>query len=306
MLLAFVSQAIAIEVPTPAPSSVQASDEPTSGVTTSEPTLSSEAPTVAPTRAPTRAPTPNPTSSPSEAPSEQPEPIIHTAVFTHGNSGKITLYDNRYPGISDPNAVTMRMSFLREVSGKTGKVVGKAGKIKHTIESFASQKFAFTSLFDTDLYGLDAKSFSFTSAVSNVGSVQIDAYIMMEGGEVVSNTGELMKVLPGDFKFSVQLLDWKWCSPCQDGTGDFIDVGIEIQGRNKKIKNGDLGAGIPLLLAKNINIDGRIVKMPTGYPKVETVGGKQTLVFRFPKSGGAAVYDYDPIIGMARSVAYQK
>lgn len=312
MLLTLIRPANAIDAPTPSPSPI-ASDEPssvsdppsstptwapslrpTARQTTDQPSV---APSVVPTSSPTTSPTTSPTASPSAAPTERP---VHTAVFKHGNSGKITIYNDRYPGLSDPNAVTMKVSYLREVS-KAGKVVGKAGKVKHSIESFGGQAFAFSSLYDTELYGLAAKSFSFTSAVSSIGTLEIEAYTMLEGGDVISNTGEQLTVMPGDFKFSVQLINWKWCNPCQDGTADFIDVGIEIQGRNKKIKNGDLGAGIPLLLAKNIEIDGQIVKMPAGYPKIETVNGKQTFVFRFPKTGGAALYDYDPIIGMARS-----
>lgn len=118
---------------------------------------------------------------------------------------------------------------------------------------------------------------------------------------MTTHTGEQLQLAPGDFKFSIQLVNWKWCNPCQDGIADFIDVGIEIKGSNTKVTTEDLGAGIPLLLASNIDADGSIVKMPAGYPKIEKANGKQTFVFRFPKAGGAAIYDYDPIIGMARS-----
>jgi hypothetical protein len=63
------------------------------------------------------------------------------AVKVHGSSGKFSIYDAAANGAScDPSAVTVTMDFLRELDAD-GEAVGTSGNVKHSINTFAPQKF---------------------------------------------------------------------------------------------------------------------------------------------------------------------
>ncbi|GAX18239.1 hypothetical protein FisN_31Hu008 [Fistulifera solaris] len=241
-----------------------------------------------------------PSPAPSPAPSSAPTINHFTSVYQHGQSGKITLYDSQNGDWgSDPDAVTMTMDYLYERDAND-KIVGKTGSKKHSVQNFASQTFTFSELEKTELFGYTASTFSFESQVSTVGTIKIDTYVMHEGGTMVTDTNETFEVFPGDFKFNIELVDWEWCNPCNDGTSTHIDVGIEIKGSADVPTEDDLGGGIPLVLASNIKVGEEVITMPEGYPKIVNEGGKSLFVFRFPKTGDATSYIYDPIIGMGQ------
>lgn len=219
-----------------------------------------------------------------------------TEVSVLGQSGKIMIYDGAL-GKSDPDRVTMTMDYLYELD-ENDKIVGKAGSpaVKHSTETFANQKFTYSKIEEVLFSNLTADYFSFDSKVYSAGTIKVEAYIFKENGTITTSTNETLDVLEGDFKFAIQLIDWKWCDPCADGTATHIDVGVELKGKADKPTEEDLGGGISVIMSELIDVDGAVVEMTDGYPKTVTKNGKTLFVFRFPKEGGAALYDYDPII----------
>lgn len=213
-----------------------------------------------------------------------------------GQSGKIMIFDSAL-GKSDPDRVTMTMDYLHELD-ENDNIVGKAGSkaVKHSTETFANQQFTYSDIQETVFSNLTADYLSFDAAVYSAGTIKVETYIFKENGTITTSTNETLEVTEGDFKFAIQLIDWKWCDPCADGTATHIDVGVELKGKADKPTEDDLGSGISVIMSELINVDDTIVEMPDGYPKVVTENGKTLFVFRFPKEGGAALYDYDPII----------
>lgn len=219
-----------------------------------------------------------------------------TEVDVLGQSGKIMIFDGEL-GKSDPDRVTMTMDYLHELDAND-QVVGKAGPParKHSTETFANQRFTYSGIEEVLFSNLTADYLSFDSKVYSAGTIKVEAYIFKESGTITTSTNETLEVLEGDFKFAIQLIDWNWCDPCEDGTATHIDVGIELKGKANTPTEEDLGGGISVILSDLIDIDGNVVEMPDGYPKVVTKNSKTLFVFRFPKEGGADLYDYDPII----------
>ncbi|GAX11398.1 hypothetical protein FisN_22Lh071 [Fistulifera solaris] len=215
-----------------------------------------------------------------------------------GQSGKIMIYDAAL-GKSDPDRVTMTMDYLHELD-ENDKVVGKAGspQQKHSTETFANQRFTYSNIQEVVFSNLTADYLSFDADVYSAGTIKVETYIFKENGTITTSTNETLEVVEGDFKFAIQLIDWNWCDPCADGNATHIDVGVELKGKDDQPTEDDLGGGISVIMSQLINIDGENVAMPDGYPKVITKNGKTLFVFRFPKEveGGAALYDYDPLI----------
>lgn len=227
-----------------------------------------------------------------------------------GKSGKIKIYDTNTIG-QDRNAIMMTMDFLYELDA-SGKIVGNQGSEKHGTQTFANQQFTFSSVEEVLYSDLTADHFSFEASIYNAGSIKVDTYVFKEDGVITTSADETYDVFAGDFKFSIELIDWKWCNPCSAGeTGAFVDVGIELKGRNSEPSEDDLGGGIPVILSSKILADENVIDMPAGYPKIVSKDsydlngdgvkdgngrGKKLFIFRFPKEGGADLYDYDPII----------
>lgn len=194
----------------------------------------------------------------------------------------------------------------------TKKIVGNQGSEKHGTQTFANQNFIFSDVQEVLYSNLTADYFSFEADVYDAGSIKVETYVFREDGVIITSAVETFDVLTGDFKFSIELIDWKWCNPCGAGeVGAFVDVGIELKGRNDEPSEEDLGGGIPVILSSKILADDVVVDMPDGYPMVVSKDaydldgdgvedgngtGKKLFIFRFPKEGGAAIYDYDPII----------
>lgn len=220
-----------------------------------------------------------------------------TEVDILGQSGKIAIFNGDL-GKSDPDRVTMTMDYLHELD-ENDNIVGNSGSqdVKHSVNSFANQNFEYSELKEVLFSNVTADYFSFDTQVYSAGTLKVEAYIFKANGTITTSTNETLEVVEGDFKFAIQLVDWTWCDPCQDGTATHIDVGIELKGKDDEPTEEDLGGGISVVLSNLIDIDGAVVEMPDGYPKVITDdSGKTLFVFRFPKEGGADLYDYDPII----------
>ena len=229
-----------------------------------------------------------------------------------GKSGKIKIFDDA-AARGDRNAIMMTMDFLHEVDAD-GNAVGTGGSDKHGTNTFANQQFTFSDVEEAVYSNVTADYFSFEADVYSAGSIKIETYIFREDGVITTSANETFDVFAGDFKFSIELIDWMWCETCgnkQDEVGAFVDVGIELKGRNDEPTEDDLGGGIGVVLSSKILADDIIIDMPAGYPMIVSKDafdldgdgvedkegdGKKLFIFRFPKEGGAALYDYDPIV----------
>jgi hypothetical protein len=201
-----------------------------------------------------------------------------------GQSGKMTI-TNPQMGSS---SIMVTMDALKEVDS-SGNAVGTSGNPKHSINTFASQSFAFSSLNTVQYQNLTASSIDFSSTI-NSGTVKVLTYIFQDQGTIVHD-GEESKVGNGTLKFSIGIDNWNWCtgSNCQQGqtqqTGAFIDFDISIKGSKNPVakakananipsanqtKDYDIGGGAVVGLSSRIQVDGAWVTMPTGYPKMTT------------------------------------
>lgn len=227
-----------------------------------------------------------------------------TVIKVLGNSGKFTVKPPKGSG------AMVTFDYLYELDS-TGAEIGNSGNTKHSIQTFASQSFTFGNPTPTVYQNVSTTQLDFETKISStVGTLKISTYIFGENGNVGTQT-ESWAVKKGDVKFNIELSGWTWCAGnnCKQGntpkTGAYIDVAIEIKGKNsaEKKKGGnstyDLGDKVNLELSNQVLVDGAWQSMPSGYPKVTTKGGKTLFVFRFPKFSNKAVYD--PILGLSES-----
>jgi len=244
-----------------------------------------------------------------------------------GQSGKMSIFDAGL-GKSDPNLVTVFIDFLYEIASDGTTKVGLAGNPKHSIETFANQDFeVFPLEAGASIGSASAQKLSFQSSVNGIGNIKVDTYIAESAGTVTANT-ESWDVQPSDVKFNIELSNWQFCDPCQDGSSEFIDVGIVVKGKDgtpeavqsSEGENGmvyRLGGGVPMYLSTQVRVGGDTdpsvdqndnvtdtsgnggwQKMASEYPKTElNEDGQTVFVFRFPKFPSSSSVMYDPIIG---------
>jgi hypothetical protein len=248
------------------------------------------------------------------------------SVKVLGQSGKFSVTRGKMGKKKNTESkVVIEMDSLTEVNA-AGKTVGKAGKEKHSLNSFASQEFSYTvedmaeSKVDANSTATAAKV-SFESTIQTGSKIGVDTYLIMGKGEVGTLT-ERWPVQPGDMKFNIMLSDWAWCGDSgvtcgKNEVGAFIDLDIQIKGKKPKPekkngtttgKNGtktkpqkfDLGDGATIDLSNLVKLDGVWQSMPEGYPKMVTKGSKQVYTFRFPKFTKTGFYD--PVLGFDENV----
>lgn len=210
-----------------------------------------------------------------------------------GNSGLVTIWDGAKGSKGqDPNAVTMQISFLKELTSDG------ADSGKNAVSSFATQQFAITSS-STTFGGAKATKISFGTDLytpgtkAKFGRLDIDTYVF-EGAATVSTDTESWSVTKGNMKWAIRLSDWTW------GTaGQMVDVGVQIQGKGSATAKGssagkdfDLGGGMTMKLSSRTYNDGATwASMPSGFPSLSSKGGKQLFTFRFPKFSKESSYD---------------
>lgn len=214
--------------------------------------------------------------------------IIHksagTSVEVLGQSGKARITRGN-------NVVTMQVDYLSEVDA-SGNQVGQVSNPKHTIQSFATQDFTFTPLVQKQFQNITSHEFTFETPVNTIGNMRIVTILVNDEGKIGTET-ETWDVSPGDVKWNIELTDWTFCSPCSDGTAQYIDVGIEIKGTKSEFKRNqtiDLGDAT-LELSNRVVVDGQETFMAKGYPKIVTKGVRDLYIFRFPKFATKATYD---------------
>lgn len=220
--------------------------------------------------------------------------------------------------------VKISIEALREVD-IDGVIVGEKESEKHSIESFTEKDFTFgiedtiialtpsaddaTNGTSSDFIATaDGKKISFSTTLDTGSALDIHTYFFSGEGEVGTMT-EKWAVQPGDMKFNIGLKDWVWCDPCEEGTGAFVEVDVEIKGSAPPVGKGkkgmgpkgekgkgvekewDLGQGATLDLSELVMVDGNLTSMPVGYPKLEVKGSKQLYTFRFPRFKESVLYD---------------
>ncbi len=254
--------------------------------------------------------------------------VADLLVRVRGQSGAIAVTRNNMGKNKTAAAVFIKFDSLREVDS-AGNIVGKKGKDKHSINSFARQDFEFgvdqidvpiviedlsrstnstnittttNSTNSTNTTATDVASgakITFDTSLDTGSKLAVELVLFSGAGEVGTAT-EKWSVQPGDMKFNFNMSEWVWCDPCNDGTGAFIDLDIEIKGSDDSPKeNGSnktytLGGGVTLDLSDQILLDSAWTSMPEGYPKIESKGAKILYTFRIPKFDVDAMYD--PIV----------
>lgn len=220
--------------------------------------------------------------------------LAGTRVKVLGQSGKIRLEHAGEPIVIDFDS-------LSEVNA-AGQVVGQTGAMKHSVNSFATQNFVFTPIVDEPYLGVPARKFTFESPIYAVGHLRVEVLLMQENA-TIDNGAEQWQVSRGDMKFNIELRDWTFCAPCDDGVADFIELAIEVKSSKEaaveeEAKSVDVGGAL-LQLASTAELDGAKVPLPSGYPKVVSKGKKTLFVFRFPKFN--SLMTYDPLLQLGES-----
>ena len=220
--------------------------------------------------------------------------LAGTRVKVLGQSGKIRLEHAGEPIVID-------FDYLSEVTA-AGEIVGQTGANKHSVNSFATQNFVFTPVVEEPYLGVPARKFTFESPIHAVGHLRVVVLLVQENATI--DTGaEQWQVSRGDMKFNIELRDWTFCAPCDDGVADFIELGIEMKSSKEAdtvedAKTIDIGGAL-LQLASEADVDGAKVPLPSGYPKVVAKGGKKLFVFRFPKFN--SLLTYDPLLQLGEA-----
>lgn len=240
-----------------------------------------------------------------------PESTLSAAQITTkilGRSGKMTIGRGSNPD-TDADKVQVTFDEVKEIDS-SGNPVGASGAMKHSFNTFASLDFTFSALEDTSFAGITAKRLNFTADIKSVNAtLTVPVYIFTNGG-VISIDGENSTVTAGTVKFNIQIEGWQFCGnsgvTCKQGSkdeiGDAIEFVITIKGKGTQQRKTtdkrtdgeefELGGGSSVLLSRKISVDGgNYTDMATGYPKLETKGGKQSFVFRFPKFTSSVLYD---------------
>jgi len=199
---------------------------------------------------------------------------------------------------------------LREVDAD-GNAVGTSGSVKHSINTFAPQKFTFAPQENDITIGTaTATKISFSTPFKGLeaSKLTVDTYVITRPGHVGTDT-ETWGVRSGDVKFNLALADWHWCgdgADCNKGqsaqVGAFIDVDVSVKGSKAAKASGggksvSLGGGATIELSNKVLVDGAWTTMPEGYPMIVIKGSSTTFTFRFPKFASSALYD--PVISSA-------
>lgn len=214
-----------------------------------------------------------------------------TSIKVLGQSGKVEL-------THVDSSVQFQVDYLREVD-TDGNTVGKSGQNKHSIETFASQNFDFSSVDRVTYKNVSTDKFRFSSMINSIGMLEIDTFLIVSESQVKTET-ESWNVNPGDVKWNIVLSDWSWCNPCNEGMGSMIDLGIELKSQISSNSNQTVSfIGSKMHLSSRVVVDGVEIDMPEGYPHIVTKNNKQLVKFRFPKFNSKLIYD--PVISFQTS-----
>lgn len=249
-----------------------------------------------------------------------------------GRSGKIALGSRK--GRKQKVVVNFDSMVERDASGNAIGTRGKSQTAKHSFNSFASKDFTFTPLTETSLQGVTAKTFNFSaSLIEDTATLNVQAFLFTQNGTLSIN-GEEVEVRRGMLKFNTVVENWPFCTAggtgqaaCNGGeVGAFLDFGIIISSKSKPSRRNatagarpqakckkpgkkhltcrvqqqfSLGDGADMGLSTQLEKDGVVETMATGFPKVEQQGSKNLVFFRFPRFNNKVMYDPTVDLGIA-------
>lgn len=217
-----------------------------------------------------------------------------------GQSGKMNFY-------FDDQTIQVTMDSITELDAD-GNEVGNTGSVKHSFNSFASQDFEFSELYNTSYQNLSATAINFTASLVDATSIfTVQLYLFLEDGSI-ANHNESYAVSRGSFKFSYNFDYWPFCTiggsgvtECTKGgteqEGAFLDFKIILKG-NSDVENDVNGTLVyednsKVYMPVDYYASGWEV-MPEGYPEESLQGSKTEVVFRFARFDEAL--DYDPVL----------
>ncbi|XP_062566808.1 uncharacterized protein LOC134229105 [Saccostrea cucullata] len=249
-----------------------------------------------------------PTNTSDESGSELSEEGVYVRVL--GQSGKILMGRTRNPA-EDPNGIKVTFDAIQETD-KDGKAIGTSGRVKHSFNTFASQKFTVSDITDDVYQNLTAKRLDFVASLASVGAtLTVQIYLFSEEGNI-TQSDEVTQVSKGTLKFNIIIENWTFCGTngeeCRQGQtlneGEFIDFTISIKGKKsaskkqggKKRTNAqefDLGGEASVVLSGKARYDNssNYDDLPEGFPKTLVRGSSQFFVFRFKKFNSSVFYD---------------
>ncbi|KXJ21377.1 uncharacterized protein LOC110254227 isoform X1 [Exaiptasia diaphana] len=243
--------------------------------------------------------------------------IDGTSFSIKGKSGKFSV---KMKGQNESMVVFMDAIYEKD---KMGKKIGKQGKLKHSLESFASIDFDFTATEKTMYKGeVNASYFTFSAMIPGTGaSLTFNMYFFTANGSsnVCGNDSDF-SIFPGMVKFDLTLQNWTFCgdssASCKKGeVGENVEIILTVM-RKGRGKLGEMkgGKGKRRRRAKKLFFAGQAIEFPSlyegddqclnmteSYPKITKRGDKYSVNFRFPKFKGKVFYD--PTIGDARDEA---
>ena len=207
----------------------------------------------------------------------------------------------------------IQIDSLHEIDAN-GDPVGTSGSSKHSIQTFASQEFAFGTPYEApydttvggDGIGPNASILPFTSTVSgDIGEIDLTTFIFKEPGTVTTDGSEeeTLDVFAGDFKWNIELSNWSFCGvdvECKQGqtqqVGSAVELTMEMKGSGNAVEssNGrkvELGGGIEVFVSKMLYCDDEWIPMESGYPLFTVQGSKQLWTIRFPRFNSSCTYD---------------
>jgi hypothetical protein len=240
--------------------------------------------------------------------------INGVSVKALGQFGTLVLTKNITNGnTTTEESVTVNFASLKE-RDENGNEVGKAGKFLHSIENFAELQFAvseFTEAIYQNLSVYKASLFA-SNVVVEETSFTGTFYVFTQEGEITTGTNETVKVVPGAVKFSIDVVNWPFCSntdsTCDDQTdatcclnensietGSFLDFELEIKGNRQAydIENNIYDLGNSKLVLSNYYIpdEDDYTLLPEGFPKYEVRESYDVFTFRFNKFEKSVSYD---------------
>ncbi|XP_061196981.1 uncharacterized protein LOC133205231 isoform X2 [Saccostrea echinata] len=227
-----------------------------------------------------------------------------------GQSGKILMGRTRNPA-EDPNGLKVTFDAIQETD-KSGNAIGTSGRVKHSFNTFASQKFTVSNITEDQYQNLTARRLDFNASLASVGAtLTVQIYLFSEEGNITQGD-EVTQVSKGTLKFNIIIQNWSFCGTngeeCKKGQttydGEFIDFTISIKGKKsaskkdgrKKRTNAqefDLGGEASVVLSGKARYDdsSNYDNLPEGFPKTITKGSSQFFVFRFKKFNSSVFYD---------------
>ena len=236
----------------------------------------------------------------------EPSGQVNIDIGGNNSGGSFHIRDNGL-GPTDPNAVSVVLSYLYEIA-QDGETIGPS------LVDMEYQDFNVTQTLGSFFGGIQARNVQFEAVIDGVGTIEMQAYIMLTNGTVAAPGGnESWPVQPGDVKFNVVMKNWTFCgdtNPCGDSnaTSAYVDVAFRIKGNfidpQQSTNNSllfNLGGNVPLLLFGQVDVDGVVQDMPDGFPRAESTASQGPLfVFRFPRFLDSV--QYDPVISYHYSI----